>query len=30
VQRGGIGKAQRVFGEELPNLLTELNEVLAA
>jgi type I restriction enzyme R subunit len=29
-QRGGIGKASQVFGEELENVLNELNEVLAA
>jgi len=29
-QRGGLGKAHQLFGEQLPNLLDELNEVLAA
>jgi hypothetical protein len=29
-QRGGLGKAHRLFGEQLPKLLDELNEVLAA
>jgi type I restriction enzyme R subunit len=29
-QRGGLGKAHQVFGERLPKLLDELNEVLAA
>ena len=29
-QRGGLGKAHQLFGEELPILLEELNEVLAA
>ena len=29
-QRGGLGKAHQVFGEQLPKLLDELNEVLAA
>ncbi len=29
-QRGGLGKAHQLFGEELPVLLEELNEVLAA
>jgi type I restriction enzyme, R subunit len=29
-QRGGLGKAHQVFGVGLPNLLNELNEVLAA
>ena len=29
-QRGGLGKAHQLFGEHLPNLLNELNEVLAA
>ena len=29
-QRGGLGKAHQLFGEELPTLLDELNEVLAA
>lgn len=30
VQRGGFGKAQQVFGNELRPILNELNEVLAA
>ena len=30
VQQGGLGKAHQVFGPELPKLLDELNEVLAA
>ena len=29
-QCGGLGKAHQLFGAELPNLLNELNEVLAA
>ena len=29
-QRGGLGKANQLFGEQLPKLLDELNEVLAA
>ena len=29
-QRGGLGKAHQLFGEQLPALLNELNEVLAA
>ncbi|MBI4023424.1 MAG: hypothetical protein HY360_00485 [Verrucomicrobia bacterium] len=29
-QRGGLGKANQLFGEQLPTLLDELNEVLAA
>ena len=29
-QQGGLGKAHQVFGPELPKLLDELNEVLAA
>jgi len=29
-ERGGLGRAQQVFEGELPRLLTELNEVLAA
>ena len=29
-QRGGLGKAHQLFGEHLPKLLEELNEVLAA
>lgn len=29
-QRGGLGKAHQLFGEQLPKLLNELNEVLAA
>ena len=28
--RGGQGKAHQVFGDQLPKLLDELNEVLAA
>jgi len=28
--RGGLGKAHQLFGEQLPKLLDELNEVLAA
>jgi type I restriction enzyme R subunit len=28
--RGGLGKAHQPFGEQLPKLLDELNEVLAA
>jgi type I restriction enzyme R subunit len=28
LQRGGLGKAQQVFGEDLPEMLMELNEVL--
>jgi type I restriction enzyme R subunit len=28
--RGGLGKAHQLFGAELPRLLEELNEVLAA
>jgi type I restriction enzyme, R subunit len=27
---GGLAKASRVFGKELPNIVRELNEVLAA
>ena len=27
---GGLGKAHQLFGEQLPKLLEELNEVLAA
>ena len=30
VQRGGLGKAHQLFGEQLTGLLDELNEVLAA
>lgn len=30
VQQGGLGKAHELFGDELPSLLDELNEVLAA
>jgi type I restriction enzyme R subunit len=30
IQRGGLGKAHQLFGEQLPKLLDELNEVLAA
>jgi type I restriction enzyme R subunit len=29
-QRGGLGKAHQLFGEQLPKLLDELNEALAA
>ncbi|HET8942798.1 MAG TPA: type I restriction-modification enzyme R subunit C-terminal domain-containing protein [Rudaea sp.] len=29
-QRGGLGKAHQSFGEQLPRLLDELNEALAA
>ena len=29
-QRGGLGKAHQLFGEQLPQLLDELNQVLAA
>ena len=29
-QRGGLGKAHQIFGDQLPKLLEELNEVLAA
>ncbi|MGA9450907.1 MAG: type I restriction-modification enzyme R subunit C-terminal domain-containing protein [Verrucomicrobiia bacterium] len=29
-QRGGLGKGHQLFGEQLPRLLDELNEVLAA
>ncbi len=29
-EEGGLGKARQVFGEELPEVLRELNEVLAA
>lgn len=29
-QSGGLGKAHQLFGEQLPNLLDELNEALAA
>jgi type I restriction enzyme R subunit len=29
-QRGGLGKVYQLFGEQLPALLDELNEVLAA
>ena len=29
-QRGGLGKAHQLFGEQLPKLLDELNAVLAA
>jgi type I restriction enzyme R subunit len=28
IQHGGLGKAQQVFGEDLPEMLMELNEVL--
>ena len=30
VQRGGLGRAHQLFGEQLPKLLDELNTVLAA
>jgi type I restriction enzyme, R subunit len=30
VEEGGLGKARQVFGEQLPRLIDELNEVLAA
>ena len=29
-QRGGLGKAHQLFGPDLPKLLDELNEALAA
>jgi len=29
-QRGGLGRAYQIFGDDLPKLLEELNEVLAA
>jgi type I restriction enzyme, R subunit len=29
-QRGGLGRVHQLFGEQLPGLLDELNEVLAA
>lgn len=29
-QRRGLGKAHQIFGGQLPKLLDELNEVLAA
>ena len=29
-QLGGLGKAHQLFGEQLPNLLDELNTALAA
>ncbi len=29
-QLGGLGKAHQLFGEQLPKLLDELNEALAA
>jgi len=29
-QRGGLGKAHQLFGNDLPKILDELNEVLAA
>jgi type I restriction enzyme R subunit len=29
-QRGGLGKAHELFGEQLPKLLDELNAALAA
>ena len=28
--RGGLGRAHQLFGDQLPKLLDELNEVLAA
>jgi len=30
VQEGGLGKASALFGKELPKVIQELNEVLAA
>ena len=30
VQRGGLGKAYQIFGGELPKLLEEMHEQLAA
>lgn len=30
IQRGGLGRAYQLFGDQLPKLLDELNEVLAA
>jgi type I restriction enzyme R subunit len=30
VQRGGLGKAQQIFGKDLAPLLEDLNSVLAA
>ena len=29
-ERGGLGKAHQLFGEQLPKLLEELNDTLAA
>ena len=29
-QRGGLGKAHQLFGEQLPKLLDELNQQLVA
>ena len=29
-QRGGLGKAHQLFGEQLPKLIDELNATLAA
>ena len=29
-QEGGLGKAHQLFGDQLPNLLEELKEALAA
>ena len=29
-QHGGLGRAHQLFGDQLPKLLDELNEVLAA
>ena len=29
-QEGGLGKAHQLFGDQLPKLLEELNEALAA
>jgi hypothetical protein len=29
-QTGGLGKAHQLFGDQLPKLLEELNEALAA
>jgi len=30
IDEGGLAKASRVFGKELPEIVGELNEVLAA
>ena len=30
IQRGGLGKARQLFGLELPTILQDLNERLAA